>query len=496
MRRKQKLVKGLSRREMLKYGIYSGLAAGLSSSLWLSGCGKRRGGKRPNVILIVLDTARVDRFSCMGYRRLTSPNIDFMAAEGIIYESAYSTCCWTLPSHGSLFTGLYPTQAGATSETLQLPFSNTVLAGVLKEAGYDTAGFSCNGWISKERGFAQGFDEFHEMWRRENRPDVMKSQGPIELTAMERVTSWIEQREAVKNPFYVFINLNCAHLPYQPPEPFLSRFVGNRGYNNEEVNRVAVVKSCWAYLGGEIKLSERDFSIMSDLYDGEVALADRCVGQIVERLRDSGILDDTVVIVTSDHGENLGEHGRIDHMLSMYETTLRIPLFIRYPIAFKGGIRIHDLVSLVDIAPTILDLCGVQDGMENLRPSQTSLACNERLRRTFVVAENERPLTGIALMKDRYPNFDTSTIDYRMRAIRAHLYKLIWNIGGSVELFNLQTDAGELHNLANVRVQTRNKLHKILTNWMSQIPSAGDISLLESQDKESLEMLRSLGYME
>lgn len=492
----RKLVRGLSRREILKYGLYGGLAAGLSPSLWLSGCGKQWRGRRPNVLLIVLDTARADRFSCMGYRRQTSPNIDSMAAEGTIYERACSTCCWTLPSHGSLFTGLYPTQAGATSETLQLPFFNTVLAGALKKAGYDTAAFSCNGWVSKERGFAQGFDEFHEMWRRENRPDVTQSQGPVELTTTERVTCWIEQRKAVKNPFYVFINFNCVHLPYQPPEPFLSRFVGNRGYNNEEVNRVAVVKSCWAYLGGEIKLSERDFRIMSDLYDGEVAFADQCVGQIVERLRDSGILDDTVVIVTSDHGENLGEHGRIDHMLSMYETTLHIPLFIRYPEQFRGGTRIDDLVSLVDIAPTILDLCGVQDGMEKLKPSETSLARDDRPHRAFVVAGNERPLTGIALMKDRYPSFDTSTIDYRMRAIRTDPYKLIWSISGGMELFDLQTDPGELHDLADTRVQARDKLHKMLTNWMNRVPSAGDISLLESRDKESLEILRSLGYVE
>ena len=118
----------LTRREVLKRGLYGGLAAGLSPSLWLSGCGKQWRGRRPNVLLIVLDTARADRFSCVGYERKTSAHIDKLALEGAVYESAYATNFWTLPSHASLFTGLYPTQAGATSETLQLPLSNTTLA--------------------------------------------------------------------------------------------------------------------------------------------------------------------------------------------------------------------------------------------------------------------------------------------------------------------------------------------------------------------------------
>lgn len=139
MGRKQKSVRALSRRDILKYGLYGGLAVGLSPGLWLGGCGDKRGEKRPNVILIVLDTARADRFSCLGYERKTSPNIDGLASQGIVYERAYTTNFWTLPSHASLFTGLYPSQAGATSETLQLPLTNTTLAEMLKEASYDTA---------------------------------------------------------------------------------------------------------------------------------------------------------------------------------------------------------------------------------------------------------------------------------------------------------------------------------------------------------------------
>jgi arylsulfatase A-like enzyme len=427
---------------------------------------------------------------------MTSPHIDALALEGAVYQRAYAPNFWTLPSHASLFTGLYPSQAGATSETLQLPLSNTTVAEALKKAGYDTAAFVCNPWVSTERGFAQGFSEFHEMWRSVNQSEASQKFGRPEWATLKKVLGWLDRRNEAPNPFFLFININCVHLPYQPPEPFLSRFVGNRGYNNEEVNRVAAITSMWSHLAGELKLSERDYGILSDLYDGEVAFADECVGQIVEQVRDSGILDDSVVIVTSDHGENLGEHGLIDHHLSMYETTLHIPLMIRYPRAFRAGSRVNDFVSIVVIAPTIMDLCDIGNGMEKLTHTETSLALNDRQDRAFVVAGNERPLTGIGLMRERYPKFDSNSIDYRMRAIRTDTYKLIWKIDRDTELFDLQADPGELNNLANLKVETKNKLHKILIDWMNQIASASDISFLESQDKESLEILRSLGYME
>lgn len=489
---KQKNGINFTRRQILEYGVYGGIA-GLTGGLWLGGCSSGR-DRRPNVVLIVLDTARADRFGCMGYERDTSPNIDSIFSEGTIFENTYSTACWTLPSHGSLFTGLYPTQAGATSETLHLPKVNRTIAQTLQEGGYKTAGFCCNGWLSKERGFAQGFDEYHEMWREENRVNTAGKHLYSDQIATEKIINWLRQQNKSKNPFFTFINLNGIHLPYQPTEPFLSRFVGNRGYNNEEVNRIAAVKSWWAYLGGKVAFNERDFRIMSDLYDGEVALADTHVGRIADELRTLRMLDDTVFIVTSDHGENLGEHGRFDHNLSMYETTLHIPLMMRYPKAFSAAVRVKDLVSNTDIAPTILDLCGV-GGMDKLKPEETSLARKERRRRNFVVSGNERPMSGIGLMKEQYPEFDVRSIDYRMRAIRSGSYKLIWKINVGTQLFDLQTDPQELNDLAGKDIATRNKLNNMLVSWMRRTPAVSNIKSLQGQDEENLKLLRSLGYI-
>ncbi len=488
----QRREKVLDRREFLGRGL-SYVLGFFGAGLWIGSCARSRPETRPNVVLIVLDTARADRFSCMGYGRPTSPNIDALAAEGTLFKKAYTTDFWTLPSHASLLTGLYPSQAGATSETLHLPSSTTTLAEILKTAGYDTAGFVCNPWVSYERGFAEGFTDYYEMWRPAHIEVVPEQFGRTEWAALKKVEGWIDRRSQNKKPFFVFINLNCCHLPYQPPEPFLSQFI-TKEFGNDEVNRVAEITSMWAHLAGEMKLAERDFRIMGDLYDGEVAFADHCVGQIAGRLRQAGLFDRTLFIVTSDHGENLGEHGLIDHLLSMYETTLHVPLVARYSAALQPQVN-EDFVSIVDITPTVLDLCGVSGYPDTIKPRQRSLAQVDRERRTFVVAENERPMTAIALMKDKYPSFDTRTIDYRMRAIRTDSHKLIWRMGQGTEFFDLQQDGRELYNLADAQKPACDKLLAMLNDWMEKTPAAGGVSALESQDKQSTEALRSLGYV-
>jgi len=482
----------INRRTLLKYGLYSGCMTGLAPSLFLGGCSNNSNQKKPNVVLIVLDTARADRFSCMGYTRKTSPNIDALMSQGVIFDRTYSTCCWTLPAHASLFSALYPTQAGATSETLQFPAANETLAEILTQNGYDTIGIACNPWVAKERGFDQGFTEFYEMWRAANRSTP--PHPTLEHDAVQRANTWLDQKKPGSKPFFMFMNLNGTHLPYRPEEPYLSNMI-TPGYNNAEVNRVASITSIWDYLAGAINLTERDFGILNDLYDGEVALADYYVAQITEKLQSLGILDDTLIIITSDHGENLGEHGLIDHMICMYDTTIHIPLFIRYPEKFAGGIKIDNLVSIVDIAPTILNVCNIDQEINKVIPSEISLANSQRPQRAYVVATNEKPLTGIALMQDRHSNFDIKTIDYRMRSLRTKEYKLITKSNEDVEMFNLLKDPSEIFNLAETQKDLNNKLQSILQKWIAQIPDAGDISFLESQDSESLEMLRSLGYI-
>ncbi|MBW8001617.1 MAG: sulfatase-like hydrolase/transferase [Planctomycetes bacterium] len=487
---KKNITKLLNRRQVLKYGLYGSIAAA-APALWTTGCAKFKPQKKPNVLLILLDTARADKFSSMGYKRNTSPNIDAFFAQGTIFQKAYSTACWTLPAHGSLFTGLYPIESGANSETLHLPQTHKTLAQAMTNAGYDTTAFICNSWVSAERGFARGFNEYNEMWRESQR---IGTKTNAEEAAVTKTVQWLEKRKNIKNPFFLFMNLNGIHLPYRAKKPFLSQFLKNK-YNNKEINRIASITAMWPYLAGKYKLSKKDFQIMNDLYDAEVVFTDYLVKQVFDQLTSMGILDDTLVILTSDHGENLGEHGRIDHNLSMHETTLHIPLMMRYPNRFKPATRDDDLVSILDIAPTILDICGVNKEMQNLNIEKTSLVSQNRDARVFIIASNEKPRAGIALMKQQYPQFDTKTIDYRLRTIRTKLHKLIWTVDKDMQLFDLKNDPRELKNLANSQPEIKNKLHKILVSWLKQTSSAAGTAYFKGQDEESLKLLRSLGYI-
>ncbi len=449
---------------------------------------------RPNVVFIVLDTLRGDRLSCMGYDRPTSPRIDALAAQGVVYTRAFAPSFWTLPSHASLLTGLHPVQAGATSETLHMPDSVLSVAEVLGEAGYRTIGFVCNSWVSKERGFAQGFQEWIEMWRSENQTGGESAGRSLETMAVDRIEPWIESASSRDQPFFLFVNLNGTHLPFRPADPHAGRFL-RPGHDMKRVRELAEITSGWSHLVGEAPMDETDYRILNDLYDGEVAWADELVGRIVDALERAGALDGTIVVVTSDHGEHLGERDKIDHISTMYDVALHVPLVIRYPRAFRAGTRNDELVSLVDLAPTLLHQCGAADRAPELRAETTSLASRKRAPQEFILAGNERPMAGIMLLKDKYPGYDWTSIDYRMRCLRASEHKLIWNENRSVELYHLAKDPAEENNLADSQAEMQRQMMGVLTKSYEKMGSTKGHFMFESTDREALELLRSLGYI-
>jgi len=458
----------------------------------VSGCGRAH---KPNVVLIVLDTLRGDRLSCMGYDRPTTPRIDAIAAQGALYTHAFSSCFWTLPAHASLFTGLHPLQAGATSETLHLPDDNTTIAEGLSAVGYRTAAYVCNSWVSKERGFGQGFGEYTEMWRRESQVDEDSTAGSMEMLAVDKLERWIDGAAKDGKPFFLFANLNGVHLPYRPAPEYVEKFVANRGHDMQRVIELSQITSGWSHLAGETPLSEEDYRIINDLYDAEVAWADALVGRVADAIEHAGIADNTILIVMSDHGEHLGEHDKIDHMSTMYDPALHIPLVIRYAGSFKPGTRNDNLVSIVDVAPTLLHLCGAADRVPQLHVGVTSLANPSRAPETFVLAGNERPLTGIKLLQSRYPGYDYNAIDYRLRCLRSPESKLIWNENRGAELYNLVRDPGEANNIAESQAGTQRDMMGLLSKSFDKMGKSKEYFMFESTDREALERLRSLGYI-
>jgi arylsulfatase A-like enzyme len=442
----------------------------------------------PNVLLVVLDTVRADALSCYGNPRPTTPNLDRLAAEGTRFDTAYATCFWTLPSHASLFTGLYPSEAGATSETNYLPEQLTTLAERLAKAGYRTGAVVRNAWISEERGFAQGFEDFVEDWRDDTGHEAEEEGQAVDLAAV-----WIDDRVGAGEPWFLFVNLNIAHLPYTPPEPYRLRFA-RREWSADEIKRLMAIEGGWGHLAGRLHLNEEHFELLRDLYAGEVAIADELVGRLIDAIEERGVLDETLVIVTSDHGENIGDHGLIDHVFSLYDSTVRVPLIVRYPPRFETGEVVSELVSLVDIAPTVLDIVGVPAINANL--PGFPLDHPAIAERPSVFAENGRPINGIKLLEKWFPEFDTGTIDHPMRMIRTDPFKLIWTSDVSAELFNVESDPGELINLSSGRPDLSNQLLAELRSWSLGVEPRATPQPFESRDEESLERLRALGYVE
>lgn len=448
---------------------------------------------RPNVALIVLDTTRADILSAYGYPKATSPSLEAIAAEGVTFHQAITTDFWTLPAHASILTGQYPTTHQATAETNRLPERANTLAEYLGNAGYRTRAYVSNPWIGASRGFAQGFESYIETWKSGS---GIGEDFAIDRAGVTGAEEWIDERVTANENFFLFLNLNSAHMPYSPDA--LTLFdLSPTPRSPARTQKLRTIKGMWAHLGGEYALSDEDFEILEELYAAEVARVDQLVGRLIDFIEARGILDDTLVIITSDHGENLGEHGKVDHLLSMYETTIRVPLIIRHPASFAEGTQSDQLVSLVDLVPTVLEICGFSsDSLEN---SGLSLLGGKRPPDAFVIAENDRPLNGIELMKNNYPDFDTTQIDRRMRMLRTRSHKLIWYDDGETEVYDLQNDPEELENIADREPELRKQLVARLEAWSESLgePAPPTTSTpVEMTDPQTQEQLRALGYIE
>ncbi len=441
---------------------------------------------RPDVVLVVLDTVRADALSCYGNPRPLTPNLDRLAAEGARFSRAFATDFWTLPSHATLLTGHYPSVAGATSESLHLPAPATTLAERLGAAGWRTAGIVRNAWLTSERGFDQGFDHYVESWR----ADDGRSEAEGEAAALEEGLAWLAG--GASEPSFLVLNLNQAHMPYTPSAAARERWLRSR-VSAERRDRLESIEGGWGHLAGALELDEEDLATMRDLYQGEVWMLDELVGRLVAGLEALDRQRPTLLVVTSDHGENIGDHGLIDHVWSMYDSTVRVPLIVRFPGRVAAGTEVDRLVSLVDLVPTVLDACGLPGG--DTLPGHSLLAQAPSPERTEVFAENGRPVSGIRLLERWFPSFDTARVDHPMRMLRSSDHKLIWKVGRSAELYDLRRDPGETTDISAAEPELRARLLGELRAWAAGL-DASAASELRSSDTESLERLRALGYVE
>jgi len=348
-------------------------------------------GNRPNIVLIVADTVRPDHLSCYGYERLTSPTIDSLAASGVVFENAYTAYPQSIPAHEALLTGVLP---GYFNEFVYEP--GQTLAGILAKAGYVTVSVSANPLLDPELYSAYSGFDFYRIHTRDSTWVVKRSGGIatfdcFQSTDADSVVNVVRDllRELRSGGvferdkrLFLFVNLMDAHEPYDPPPPYDRKFTGGIPSRASGV-LLAQARSVDRFIADVLpRLSEADLERLRALYDGEIAYEDHCLQRLLGELAGAGFGDDLGVIVVSDHGEYLGEHGLISHGFGLDEEVIRIPLVVSYPRAVPSGRRERGIVSIVDVAPTILALAGLDrpsyiDGislLEEIPPGRVSFS--------------------------------------------------------------------------------------------------------------------------
>ncbi len=330
----------------------------------------------PNITFLLLDTQRADRLSCYGYERpdgkKVSPVIDGLAEQGVRFEWNYSAAPWTRPSIASMFSGLYPTSHGAYLPERVLPDWTANMAEMFHEMGYRTAGFSTNPNISAVWGFAQGFQEFWclddkelidmvafgEAERKIRRYLKMFHQTPDSARIVhEQVFPWVDRMKDSDRPVFTYIQYLDPHFPYNPEEDIINEESPDFDALVAEVNSQVEVPIPYPF-GERVPPPPHVVEGFLKLYDAEVAIMDREIGKLVERLKANGLLgENDWLIITSDHGEEFFEHNQWGHGQNVYQEVLRVPLIMLGP-GVPEGMVIHTPVSLVDMLPTLADVVG------------------------------------------------------------------------------------------------------------------------------------------
>jgi arylsulfatase A-like enzyme len=317
------------------------------------------------------------------------------------------------------------------------------------------------------------------------RPPESKDAGGEAIATA--AAEWV--RNHGPSPFFLFLNLNEAHLPFLPQRPDFLRFAGRIPRDEAMASNL----DSMLYIAGATRLTPEDLALLAGLYVGEIAYVDRQIGRVLAALDEAGRADDTIVIITSDHGENIGEHRLMGHVLCVYDTLLRVPLVIRYPRLFAAGALDERPAQLIDILPTLVEIADPEALQLLPRLPGRSLLAPEP--RAFALAEYQRPDSYLDRYPERFPEFDTARYRRDLLALSAGSFKLIEGSDGRRELYDLARDPGETADLAQqeaARAGELSGLQACFREGLARREAAGDAPAL---DEEMHEELRSLGYI-
>ncbi len=463
--------------------------------------------RRPLVVLIVLDTVRADHTSLHGYARATTPRLESIAEEAVVFEDAVAPGDMTLSSHSSLFTGLYARSHGAhfdqhgRGQALRPAFRT--LAEFLRDAGWLTLGVAANHvFFGRGFGLEQGFvgfdarapDEYsflHEAGRlpwftlgRALHRSLARAAPPRSRlshyrTAEEVVEQGLELIDAAAEagkPLFLLLNLMDAHWPCVPPPPFDQRFPGHDARFDNMGWRSSLVREVVERRARQITPAEREHLVSQ--YDGAIAYMDAQVGRLCDHLERRGLWQDTLLIVTSDHGEAFGERQLVGHALSVFQDQVHVPLLIKPPSA-HGRRRVPWTASLTDVLPTVLSALGLE--------IPAGLQGRDLLAEP---APQEPPIVAAESFPN--PSLGGARLDRVQRALRLGALKLVRSDGSPDELYDLAAGGGADAQAAAGAEARLAELAQLLEDWLEAVPAAEAGVALD--DPETLERLRRLGY--
>lgn len=513
---------------------------------------------RPDVIFVVLDTLRRDRLSAYGHGRDTSPRFDAFAQGGTLFERAIAPAQWTIPAHGSLFTGLYPSTHQLTQAYQQLAPAYPTLAEILQASGYHTVGFCNNPLLGVlENGLQRGFDHFFNYaGAAPDRPvDLQRSAARRAITSRFRrfarrisnrfahndalfrlslhpwiVPAWsrmvnfkgntarsvddliayYEQHHAggAQQPLFAFANLMGAHLPYHPSQQMLRHVAPDLAQDQHAFRYMSRHNASaveWISPTEE-PLADWQQRTLEGFYEAEIAAQDAELGRLLDALRRSGRLENTLVVLVADHGEGHGDHGYMGHSFVVYQELVHVPLLLHYPARFPADRRAQHNVSTRRIFHTILDVAGVpspaQPGDPNGAVARLSLVNSVNgvpdPEAGVAFAEAFPPDNLLRILQDRQPQMvQQRQLELVRRGVYEGDYKLAL-VGDEAErLFNVAADPAEVDDQRAAQPQAVQALQAQVAQFVQRAEAQRQASSVNGKvSAEMLEQLRALGYVE
>lgn len=463
---------------------------------------------RPNILLITIDTLRADRLSSYGHYRQTSPNLDRLAAAGVRFDRAAVQWPKTGPSFASMFTSTYPKDNGVVLHVgIPVPDDLPVLAEELQQLGYATRAVVANGALATEFGFGRGFERYVESWLNPlpasdaADPNRIDPNGATRVTdlALELVAELAAEGRAAGTegrPYFLWVHYLDPHFPYAPPPAYRDRFQNDEHWDGTRKVDITTASTTRQMTGIGYKqvLDGRDeLDFYTARYDAEIAYADAEVGRLLNGIAEAGLDQETVTVVSSDHGESLGEHHfYFDHGRFAFQTCVRVPLIFHFPDTLEPRVD-PEPVELLDLSPTLLDLAGASFAQGSWSQGHSLV---ERLR------NGPGDSTYLAFTEAGH-----SPKRRWQRAVQNQRFKLVlapgekasmWLPGKQLTLYDLQEDPGETEDAGPRHPEVRAELESTLRRWLQTAPRGlvEEREQDQQMDPETLQQLRALGYLD